>query len=101
MFYRNKFFDLLYESVRTNDHRYFGYPIVKKDLWHMGKLPTVFQGADPEIPISQAVNGHRAIVAAILSPNRAAVEGGGVDMVSEQQPVRLKWAGKPAVAALS
>ncbi len=101
MLYRNEFLDLLFESTRTSDHRFFGYPIVKEDFWHIGKLPAVFQGAEPEIPIFKSLNGHRAIIAAILFPNRTPVEGGGVDVIPVQQPGRLKWADNPAVAAHS
>src|ERR1700722_17925876 len=101
MLYRNEILDLLFESTRTSDHRFFGYPIVKKNFWHIGKLPSVFQGAEPEIPIFKSLDRHRAIVAAILFPNRTPVEGGGVDIIPAQQLVRRKWADKPAVAALS
>src|ERR1700674_4181440 len=99
MLCRNEFLDLHFESTRTSDHRFLGNPVVKHDFWQIDKLPAMFQGAQPEIPIFKSLNGHRAVIPAILFPNRAPVEGGGVNVVPVQQPGRLKWADNPEIAA--
>src|SRR5580658_10468234 len=99
MLYRNEILDLLLESTRTSDHGFISYPIVKQDFWQIFKLPAVFQGAEPEIPIFQSLNGHCAIISAILFPNRTTVEGGGVDVIPLQQAIRVKRSGSPAIVA--
>jgi hypothetical protein len=99
MLYRNEFLDLLFESTRTSDHRFLGNPVVKHDFRQIDKLPAMFQGAQPEIPIFKSLNGHRAVIPAILFPNRAPVEGGGVNEVPVQQPSLIKGADNPEVAA--
>src|SRR5579864_254278 len=96
MLRRNECIDLRFESFRASDHRSSGLPIIEKDFRHVSKLPAMLQGAEPEIPIFVSLNGHGAIVAAILLPNRTPVEGGGVDVIPAQQFNSVKLADMPA-----
>src|ERR1035438_1410208 len=85
--------------MRTSDHRFFGYPIVKQDLWHIGKLPAMLQSAQPEIPVFQSLNWHGAIVSAVLLPNRAPINSANRNVVPSQQPVPIKRPDMPATCA--
>src|ERR1019366_1232810 len=99
MLYRNEFLDLLFESMRTSDHRFFSCPIIKQDLWHIGKLPAMLQSAQPEIPVFQSLNWHGAIVSAVLLPNRAPINSANRNVVPSQQPVPIKRSDMPPAFA--
>src|ERR1019366_8419201 len=68
---------------------------------YVGKFPPVLQGAEPEIPIFNSSHQRRAIVAAILFPNRTPVDSTGVDIIRAQQLVRYKRADNPGAPALA
>lgn len=81
--------------IQTSAHRLRGDSVVKQDFRHIDKLPTVFQCTQPEIPIFRSLDGHRAVVAVILFPNGTAVEGGAMNVIRMQQPIRVKRADMP------
>src|ERR1019366_5291795 len=95
MLYRNEFLDLLFKSMRTSDHRFFGYPILKQDLWHIGKLPAMLQSAQPEIPVFPTLNWHGAIVSAVLLPNRTPIDGTSINVIPLEQLIPVKRATMP------